>query len=61
MKRTCLFVIAAAMSGAALVAQSVPEINFDAVADIISLRCGDKFARPCLRLCEDGSRCGDAW
>src|SRR6188768_4500665 len=37
MKRTLLFVIAAAMSGAALVAQSVPEINFDAVADIISL------------------------
>src|SRR6186713_2711640 len=37
MKRTLPFVIAAAMSGAALVAQSVPEINFDAVADIISL------------------------
>src|SRR6187431_548270 len=42
MKRTLLFVIAAAMSGAALVAQSVPEINFDAVADMISLpSCGE--------------------
>ena len=37
MKRTLVFVIAAALSGAALVAQSVPEITFDAVADIISL------------------------
>src|SRR6187397_90304 len=37
MKRTLLVVIAAAMSGAALVAQAIPEINYDAVADIISL------------------------
>ena len=39
MKRTLLFsvIIAAAAVGASLFAQSVPEINFDAVADLISL------------------------
>ena len=37
MKRTFLLVIGAAMCSAALVAQAIPEINYDAVADIISL------------------------
>ena len=37
MKRTFLLLIGAAVGSAALVAQSVPEINYDANADIISL------------------------
>src|SRR6185503_1669061 len=37
MKRTLLLLIGAAISGAALVAQSVPEINYDANADLLSL------------------------
>src|SRR6187401_1574623 len=37
MKRTLLLLIGAAAGSAALFAQSVPEINYDAVADIISL------------------------
>jgi hypothetical protein len=37
MKRTFLLLVAAAVCSAALVAQSVPEINYDANADIISL------------------------
>src|SRR4026209_430317 len=37
MKRILLLVVSAAISSAALVAQSVPQINYDAVADIISL------------------------
>jgi len=37
MKRTLLLLIGAAVSGAALVAQAVPEINYDANADILSL------------------------
>ena len=37
MKRTFLLLVGAAVGSAALVAQSVPEINYDANADIISL------------------------
>ena len=37
MKRTLLPLIVAAVCGAALLAQSVPEINYDANADVLSL------------------------